>query len=145
MDDDKLALKILSEATPAQQDGFQYFNNFAVSLARIGQTDTAKKMLDRVDYDHLSQRDRCITIATEGLIKFRSGDTENGRKYYQLAINEFDKLGNSEEAAVASYYLAEEEKHVKSIEVDKIVQEARKRLGKYKIPILDNRAKKLLD
>ena len=143
LDDDKRAIDILAKATPAQTNGFLYLNNYAFSLARSGDIEAAVKKLARIEQNNLSNRERTILGATTGLIYFRSGDVENGRKLYDIAIKEFDRMDEKESAAVAAYYLAREEKHIRSANAEKRVREAKKRLERFDVPLLNQLAKKL--
>ena len=141
LQDDDLAIKVLCNSTPAQKNSFEYFNNMAVSLAKTGKISEAEKLIAEIDTEKLSNTHKTVLVATRGLLKFRLGSLEDGRKLYEQAINEFDRVEDSVSAAVASYYFATEEKNAKSNDADKRIKEAVKRLERHKIPPLDHLAK----
>ncbi len=145
LDDDKRAIDILANAMPAQANSFLYLNNYAFSLARSGDIEAAAKKLYRIDHNNLSNRERNILVATTGLIYFRSGDIENGRNLYDIAIKEFDRRDEKESSAVAAYYLAREEKRIRSANAEKRVKEAKRRLEGFDVPLLNELAKKLIN
>jgi len=145
LDDDKRAIDILANARPAQTNGFLYLNNYAFSLARSGDIEAAVKKLESIGHKNLSNREKNILVATTGLICFRSGDVENGRNLYDIAIKEFDRMDEKESAAVAAYYFAREEKHILSANAEKRVREAKRRLERFDVPLLNQLAKKLTD
>jgi tetratricopeptide (TPR) repeat protein len=145
LDDDARAIKILDSAMPAQAKGFLYLNNYAFSLARSGDIEAALKKLEHIDPENLSDRERSILTATRGLVYFRSGDIENGRNWYDIAIKEFDQMDDKEAAAVATYYLAREEKHIGSSNAEKRVMEAKRRLERFNLPLLSELARKLVE
>jgi hypothetical protein len=144
LEDDDLAIKILSNATPAQKNSFEYFNNLAVGLAKTGKISEAEKLIAEIDIEKLSNTHKTVLVATRGLLKFRLGSLEDGRKLYEQTINEFDRIEDSVSAAVASHYFATEEKNAKSNDADKRIKEAVKRLERHKIPPLDLLAKMIL-
>ncbi len=81
--------------------------------------------------------------ATMGLICFRDGDIETGRKMYDNAVTGFKALNNYSSAAVATYYWAVEEKRINSINAELLFEEAKKKIEKYKVFAFEDLVNKL--
>ena len=84
-------------------------NNLAFCLARLGQPDEAQRMLTQLDRSRLIAHERAVILATEGLVAFRSGDPERGRRLYADAIR---TLSDRVDRAIARLMLAVEEMRI---------------------------------
>ena len=81
-----LAERASRDGLVASPDDATLLNNLAFALANQGNLQQAKLVMDRIDTQALSgATDICIT-ATQGFIKFRSGDKVAGEELYRLAI-----------------------------------------------------------
>ncbi len=81
-------------------------NNPAFCLARLGQPREAQQVLARLDCSQLIDDERPVIAATKGLIAFRSGNPEEGRRLYADAIRTLNSRANR---AIAMLMLAVEE------------------------------------
>jgi len=62
-------------------------NNLTVALAKGGKTQEASAVLARIIPSSLTSDDRIVWLATCGLVQFRSGNREVGRKLYRLSMD----------------------------------------------------------
>ena len=134
---------INSYATEPQKNNFIYWNDYAVSLAKLGKINQAKTTLNHPGFENLTIGEKSVKNATLDLIEFRAGNAVEGRKLYNIAINEFENRGELISTAIATYYLAFEEKHINSEEADKRIKQAKERLGKFNYPVYKYLAKML--
>ena len=96
-------------ANPAD---FTLLNNLAFARINRGDMEGAKKALSRVDYSRLSDQDRAVLRATQGLLKFRTGDVARGRQLYSDARSKARKMQDQDGGrllALASMFHAIEE------------------------------------
>ena len=128
---------------PAQRDDFLFTNNYAFSLVNSGQLEDGRKQLATINVNSLSRRENLTLRATNGLVFFRTGEAEKGRKLYSMAIDGFAQSNDAADAALAAYFLALEEKRIGSEVAKSTIDEAKARIAKLKIPPLDFLAKKL--
>jgi tetratricopeptide (TPR) repeat protein len=84
-------------------------NNLAFSLANRGNIEGAARTLARVNPGSASQESMIAVLATEGLIRYRSGDRAAGNAKYLEAIELAERLHAIEAMAWALLYLAREE------------------------------------
>jgi tetratricopeptide (TPR) repeat protein len=84
-------------------------NNLAFSLANQGDIDGAARALARIIPGSASQESTIAVLATEGLIRYRSGDRAAGNAKYLEAIELAERLHATESMAWALLYLAREE------------------------------------
>ena len=143
MNDDTEAIRILRSCTPAQENDPMVMNNYAFSLARSGEVDCAVGVLKRVNFDSLSQQQKFVIAATEGLIAFRSGNIEKGRSLYSIAVRGFERIDNLYAATMATYFQAVEEKRINAQTAKSIVEEAKNKIGRFNVFELEDLAKKL--
>jgi len=143
LNDDLGAINIYNKAFPAQRASPLAINNYAFALARIGQTDEAKKVLNRaLRYDPSREEQLAIT-ATNGLICFREGHVEEGRDFYKNAVRGFELIKGFRSAAIATYYWALEEKRINSQIVKSKIMEAKREIERHNVFELIDLAKKL--
>jgi len=81
-------------------------NNYAYALIEQDRFDEAQQALDRIG---AGDSDSQAADATRGLLAFRTGRPETGRRLYELAIREFEVALRPEMKALASLMLAREE------------------------------------
>ena len=143
LNDDLGAIYIFENALPAQKENPAAINNYAVSLARIGRTEDAEKELDRIQITEESGKEKFVITATTGLIHFRKGYIEEGRKLYTNAITGFEYLKDFRSVAIATYYWAIEEKSIKSQYAESKIREAKRRIEQYNVFDFEDLANKL--
>ncbi len=108
------ALQLLEPAIAANPDDTILLNNLTYALACIGQVDKAKDTLSKIDESVLDKAGRITIKATRGLIHFREGDSESGRRLYNEAIKEATGEALRRYKIMASIVLAREETISKS-------------------------------
>ena len=140
--DDLGAVKIFEGALPAQKDDALAMNNYAFALARIGRTNEAAETLERC-INKASAEVRLAIGATTGLICFREGNIEGGRRLYNDAVGGFERLGYYHFAAIAKYYWAVEEKRIGSENAKARIEEAKRAIEQQNVFELEDLAKKL--
>jgi len=142
LNDDLGAIDIFNNASPSQKDSPLAMNNYAFALARIGRTEEAADILYKGLHE-ASREERLVITATIGLICFREGDAEKGRKLYNDTVTGFEFLQDYRSAAIAKYYWAVEEKRIKSQNAEAKIKEAKRGIERYKIFEFEDLAKKL--
>jgi len=143
LNDDLGAIDIFNNALPAQKGSPLAMNNYAFALARIGRMEEAERALDKVHINEASREEKLVLTATVGLICFRKGYVEEGRKLYSNAVTGFELLHDYRSAAIATYYWAVEEKRIKSQNAEYKIQEAKSRIERYNVFEFKALAKKL--
>jgi len=84
-------------------------NNLAFALASNNQVDDAIGELKSIDYASVSGTVAITSAATYGLWLFRTGQHDQGRKYYRLAIQKAEADSDPRYRLNAALYLAREE------------------------------------
>lgn len=84
-------------------------NNLVVSLASQGRVNEARKEFDRIDFKNASDAEEIALTATEGLLAFRGGHIEEGRKLYKNAIKQASEKKDRMSEALAAVHLMKEE------------------------------------
>ena len=82
-------------------------NNLAVALANEGRVDEAIKIFNEIG--SIADETRPTFLATEGLLNFRSGRVDSGRRLYLDAIAQARRKGDRRTEALATLHLAREE------------------------------------
>jgi len=105
-------------------------NNYVCALALNGKLGEATAVLNSISLEDLDKHHYATFAATIGLVHFRRGECEEGRKWYQRAVNIHEKLGNSRAQAVALSFWAEQEveyeRQAASVLMDKAKRLAKK-------------------
>lgn len=104
-------------------------NNEALAHVELGEIEVAIEILLKCRKMNLSGRDRAVLNATEGLLLFRAGMTDDGRRRYKSTISYFEKLRDDSSASHAALRLAFEEKLSNSEQVSTSWQFAAKLIG----------------
>ncbi len=101
----------------------QIINNLAYSHALENQTENALYYLEKLSsHQEISKTTDICLKATRGLIYFRSGYHDIGRKYYLTAIEEAKSINNSYYTWLAILNYAREEILIKSEHVESIME-----------------------
>jgi tetratricopeptide (TPR) repeat protein len=103
-------------------------NNLAVCLLEIGELDAAETALARIKPDEAEKRIDPAYKATFGMLAFRRGNTDKGRKLYLEAIEKARSQGSKATAARANFHLIFEEIAANSPNVEDSIH----RLEEYK-------------
>jgi tetratricopeptide (TPR) repeat protein len=93
----------------ANPNDHQLLNNLAFALAQKSETIEAGKQLRAAKASELDERNLVPKLATAGLILFREGQIDAGRKMYQHAIEMAERATQEKLRQMASMYLAFEE------------------------------------
>ena len=101
-----LALKFADAGLIASPGSTLLANNKVVALAKLGRLSDARTELTRIK-EKLGSLNPVIR-ATEGLVYFREGNVDAGRKCYEQAIREANEMHNTEVAIRARAHLLEE-------------------------------------
>jgi len=84
-------------------------NNEAVALAHLGRLDEAWSTFHDIAMDRETASNQAVLLATMGLLLFRSGDSEEGRKMYERALADASLRGDRYLKALALWHLAQED------------------------------------
>jgi hypothetical protein len=130
-EDFELGKDILSFGLRANPENITLRNNLAFTLASNNEPDLATIELERIDRTVLSEDEKIVNIATEGLIKFRKKFYNEGRVLYMRAIERAQKRSpNDKDAFRALMYLTREEIYAKTemglVTLENLESEARK-------------------
>jgi tetratricopeptide (TPR) repeat protein len=107
--DDHEAISVIDSARKSSVESPILANNYAFSLASLGNIQEAENVLSNIRDAQLDDRERDTILATKGLIEFRKGNTNEGRRLYEEAVASFRKKGNFHSMAIAVMFRAREE------------------------------------
>lgn len=105
----ELGEDILRFGLRANPENATLWNNLAFNLASNDQTQPAEFALAKINRTGLTERERIVLTATEGLIEFRKGFSDEGRALYRRAINMANANNEPGYEMRALIYLAREE------------------------------------
>lgn len=134
LDEFSTAVTILRQGLLSNPDDAVLYNNLAFALAKDGQLEGARTALDQASELEKSDQTKICLLATKGLLAFRSGDVQQGRILYGLAIGsavspELSVLGD-----IARVYLALEEVRAGTLVAKQALDEASKAVGRLHPP-----------
>jgi len=127
------AAKIAKLGKLASPRVFMLKNNLAFSLASLGKTEEARKSLETVVESQLNESEKSVLAATRGVIEFREGNFQKGRKFYRTAIDSFNRNKDTRSETVAKFFWAKEENIIKSPEAKALIEEALEMAKKHKL------------
>lgn len=104
-----LAQKAAEAGLVANPDDHMLRNNLVFALANQDRVTDAYEHLRVIPWTHVAGRERAVLVATEGLMLFRSGQAEGGRRQYRAAISALNHMGEPDLAALATAFWAREE------------------------------------
>jgi len=107
-DDFETALSFAEKGLKLRRDSVVLLNALAFSAASLGKIGTAFEALSKIKFEQADVPQKLVALANYGLLAFRTGDDEGGRKYYLDAIEGFRRQGLNELSARARLYLARE-------------------------------------
>jgi tetratricopeptide (TPR) repeat protein len=105
----RLAERAARTGLVANPESHMLRNNLAFALANQGQIDDAATELRQVHTAALNARELAVLEATQGLVRFRLGQLEAGRKSYRDAIAALVREEEPDLAALATAFWAREE------------------------------------
>lgn len=99
-------------------------NNLAFALASDGKPSEAETVLGELHPSNVRDDIKIAYIATWGLISFRKGSLQDGRELYEAAIEQARRQRDATSEALATLYLAREERIAKTSNADASVRRA---------------------
>ena len=146
LEDFEEAKNIAKTGLTANPKNFLLLNNAAVALINLGEFDEAKKMLSRIspsENDNIQYK--VVRMATSGLLQYRTGNIEEGRKLYfdarSLAESQ-SEYGPILAARAAAFHAIEEFSH-QGPNYHQMIDEALQTLKKHDDPACKILADKL--
>jgi tetratricopeptide (TPR) repeat protein len=127
------AIAIIENAKKSSAESIMLTNNHAFSLASLDKTEEAQNVLSQILPAELTDRERYTILATKGLIEFRKGNIDEGRRMYEKAIAGFKKMGDFHSTAVAAMFRAREEILIHSEFATNALKEATTLVKKYQV------------
>jgi Tfp pilus assembly protein PilF len=103
------AIEILDIGRTANPRDPNILNNLSYSLACTGQLDKADSTLSLISRNALSSSVEAAVLATAGLVRYRRGNTKQGRHLYEQAMEKARGSSNDRLYAKAALFLALEE------------------------------------
>lgn len=104
LDDDSESIRILETALVSSPSEFTLLNNLAVSHAKMGHIADAKRVLSLMDPSQLGEDDKAVHSATIGFVDVLSGNTPQGKSYYDKAIARFNRTRNERALARLHFF-----------------------------------------
>jgi tetratricopeptide (TPR) repeat protein len=118
------AVEIVQAGLLANPHNSILLNNLSFSLASLGRLKEAAAWLKRIDRPSLSSESTISVNATAGLIAYRAGDSEMGRRLYKSAISTAELIGERRLEAKATVFFALEELRAESESATGIAERA---------------------
>ncbi|MFH0961046.1 MAG: hypothetical protein V1897_20370 [Pseudomonadota bacterium] len=143
LNNDPQSISMVESASPTHRKNPLVINNLAFALARQGKIKAATEELKNVDRGNLKKREMLAILATQGLICFRSGETDKGRELYNRAVLGFDHICDNRSAAIAAFFWAFEEKRAHCREASACIANAKKRVKKFEVFEIEDAANAL--
>lgn len=118
------AVEIARLGRVANPDRFVLRSNFVVAAAEGGRITNAERGLTRIDSRHLGPLELIVYKATAGLLEYRQGNAERGRKPYLDALASQAQEIRPRHRALAALFFARQEMCVRGPEYPGIRSEA---------------------
>ena len=109
LEDYSLNKQFAEQGLIANPSDFTLWNNLAFALINLGNIQRGREALSRASRLQISDEDRVVLQATQGLLAFRTGDVAVGRQLYLDARSNARKMQDNRLFALASAYHAIEE------------------------------------
>lgn len=129
-EDFAIAASLASEGLRANRDDATLLNNRAFARANLGDIAAATDDLLRLSKQDVEPVCRCCATATAGLVFFRTGAHDEGRRLYESAIDGLWRLRRPDLVARAAAYLAFEERAARTIQATSAIARARAALAR---------------
>lgn len=105
-------------------------NNLAVALANLGKPKEALETFLKIENREDGDLTHAVYLATNGLIQFRLGSVEDGRRLYRMGIAEAREKKDVSTAVMAVLHLAREEAIHTPAEARRLIREVMEELPK---------------
>ena len=135
LEDYSTAEGFCEEGLRANPKNFILLNNLAFSLINRSELEEAQTVISKIPRQGLSRRDRAVLYATNGLLEFRFGNVEAGRKLYTSAFVMARRLGEYRLLSLAKGFYALEEMSRNVIVSQALYDETSRLLRREKDPI----------
>lgn len=138
LEDHETSRKFTKWGLKANPSDFTLLNNMAFACINLNEIEEATEMLSRVHRLRLSDRDRVVLQATQGLLAFRTGAIAVGRQLYTSARSRARKMHGEDERkllASASVFQAIEEISHRVSDNEPLLLEARQTIKRVSDPI----------
>ncbi|MHB8656221.1 MAG: tetratricopeptide repeat protein [Terriglobia bacterium] len=146
LEDYPRAVSILKTGLVANPREPILLNNLAFSLASQDKPFEAERYLKPLRLEPVSLPDEVNLLATQGLILFRKGDPDGGRKFYRKAMEKAEQGSLDRHRGRAALYLAREEIMARTAVAQLALRKALDLTGKFSDPdirVLRERFEKL--
>jgi len=120
----ELAERFARHGLSTHPNEFMLLNNLAVSLACQGRTSDAVKEFERINQADAEGTYKPTWLATKGLIQFRLGSPDAGRRLYRTAVVEAKGKRDTRSVVWALIHFASEEFRFDPIKGECLIQEA---------------------
>lgn len=123
---EKDSIKMAKQALKISKDDFSLQNNLVVAACRDNQIEMANIEFKKLKSFSIKEDiNKEILLATSGLLDYRNGYFEIGRKKYEEAIQHFEKIKDSEKLARCLYYFGCEAKNAREHDYVNIILKAK--------------------
>lgn len=132
-DNEEDSIKMAQNALKITKDSFSLQNNLVVAACRNNQMDLANNEFKKLQSFTIKESiDKEVLLATSGLVDYRNGFYEIGRKKYEDAVLNFEHEKDYEKMARCLYYFACEIKNAKENDYDKVISRSKELAERYK-------------
>jgi tetratricopeptide (TPR) repeat protein len=143
LEDFDAAVEVLEQGLLCNPDDSSLLNNHAFAMAKQNRLIEARQSLARAVNLSASPDTRICLTATEGLIEFRSGNVELGRKLYRKAMSDAAERSDNGLGEVAQINLAIEEGLAHTAVATESIREAIENAKSLRSPYRETFLKKL--
>jgi tetratricopeptide (TPR) repeat protein len=119
-----LCIRIGEQGLVANPTDATLRNNLAFAYASLGRINEATNILSRVRLADLGNEEKMACVATWGLVSYRLGRFDEGKKIYEIAMGIARALRQPESEALAATYLAREEILAQRVDANNIYARA---------------------
>ncbi len=127
------SIEMAQKALKISKDDFSLQNNLVVAACRSNQIELANKEFKKLQTFTIKETiDKEVLLATCGLLDYRNGNHELGRKKYEEAILNFERVKDYEKMARCLYFFGCEIKNAKENDYDKIIARSKELAERYK-------------
>ena len=124
LEDYSMSKQFAEQGIIANPSDFTLWNNLAFALINLGNIQRGREALSKASRLQISDEDRVVLQATQGLLAFRTGDVAVGRQLYLDARSKARKMRDNRRFALASAYQAIEEVSQGISDGSSVLQEA---------------------
>lgn len=124
LEDYEKALDIIEPAVIANPKDPILINNRVFALANLDRIQEAERELEKIDHKELEESEAIPLIATKGLLMYRRGLPDEGRRLYLEAIDKASQEQFKRQKTIAAIFFAREEMRSKSSYATKAKQMA---------------------